>query len=171
MEKKLKSGGFAVEVEELPQLWHDRKRHFGLPWSFTSYSLNADKLLINTGLFNLKEDEILLYRIRDISVSQSLWERIFGVGTVCLTSSDSTLPHLDLQHVKDPRKVKEVLSKCVESSRRKNGIRSTELMSGMSGVTAHGPAPLTGDMPLPEELPVPEAPDENQNGVDDRTEG
>lgn len=170
MEKKLKSGSFAVEVDELPQLWHDRKRHFGLPWSFTAYSLNADKLLVNTGLLNLKEDEILLYRIRDIGISQSFWERIFGVGTVCLTSSDSTLPHLDLKQVKDARKVKEVLSKCVEDSRRRNGIRSTELMGGAAAGPEPGHAPMPGE-PLPTEgVPAPDFPDANQNGIDDRTE-
>ncbi len=134
MEQKMKSGTFAMDIDTLPDLWRDRKRYLGLPLSFTIYSMNQDKLIINSGLLHLKEEEILLYRIRDIGVTQSLGERIFGVGTVCVTSSDSTVPHLDLEHVKNPRKVKEVLSKCVEESRRRNGIRSTELMNnGESG--------------------------------------
>ena len=166
MGEKLKNGGFAVEVAQLPELWRDRKRHLGLPISFTVYSLNADKLMIHVGLFNWKEDEIMLYRIRDVSVQQSLADRIFGVGTVCITSSDASVPHLDLQHVKNPRKVKEVLSKCVEDSRRRNGIRSTELMSGRSG-------------PHPDAVPGPDGPmdaagpnfiDEDGNGIDDRLE-
>ena len=127
-EKKLRSGEFNVEVEEKPLLWTDRKRILGMPLSFTRYSLNEDKLLVNTGLLSLHEEEVLLYRIRDISVQQSLGERMFGVGTICVNSTDVTVPHLDLVHVKNPRKVKEVLSKCVEQSRSRNKIRSTELM-------------------------------------------
>ena len=98
--KKLRSGQFNVDVEEKPLLWKDRKRWLGMPLSFTVYMLNEDKLMINTGLLNLHEEEILLYRVRDISVKQSLGERIFGVGTVCINSSDATLPHVDLLHVK-----------------------------------------------------------------------
>lgn len=127
--KKLRSGEFNVDVEEKPLLWTDRKRWLGMPISFTRYALNEDKLLVNTGLINLHEEEVLLYRIRDISVRQSFSERLFGVGTVCVSSTDVTVPHLDLMHIKNPRKVKEVLSKCVELNRHRNNIRSTELMS------------------------------------------
>jgi len=135
MADKLKNGGFAVELEQIPVLWRDRKRYLGLPISFTVYELNQDKLLVKKGLLNLQEDEIRLYRIRDVSLKQTLGERIFGVGTVCVSSSDSTLPHLDLAHVKNPSKVKDVLSHCVEESRRRNGIRSTELMNGPDGAS------------------------------------
>ena len=127
-EKKLRSGEFNVDVEEKPLMWTDRKRILGMPLSFTRYSLNEDKLLVNTGLLSLHEEEVLLYRIRDISVRESLSERMFGVGTICVNSTDVTVPHLDLVHVKNPRKVKEVLSKFVEQSRSRNKIRSTELM-------------------------------------------
>jgi hypothetical protein len=171
MGKKLKSGAFAVEVEDLPLLWHDRKRHLGLPWSLTAYSLNSDKLLVNSGLFNLKEDEILLYRIRDISVSESFGERLFGEGTVRISSSDVTLPHLELLHVKNARKVKEVISKCVEESRRKNGIRSTELMNDIvPGLgPEHGRPPVL-ENGLPDDMPAPDFPDADHDGIDDRLE-
>ncbi len=130
MAQTIKNGGFALDIETLPDLWRDRKRHLGLPLSFTSYRLNASKLILNTGMLNLKEEEILLYRIRDISVSETLLDRMFGVGTLTLTSSDSTHPTLTIQHVKHPRLVKEALSKCIEEDRRNRKIRATELMDG-----------------------------------------
>lgn len=140
--RKLRSGEFNVEVEEKPLLWTDRKRILGMPISFTRYQLNEDKLLLNTGLLSLHEEEVLLYRVQDISVRQSFSERIFGVGTICVSSTDVTVPHLDLIHVKNPRKVKEVLSKCVKKSRRRNGIRSTELMGD---ATPDNASDLDGD--------------------------
>ncbi len=142
--KKLRSGQFNVDVEEKPLLWTDRKRWLGMPITFTRYALNEDKLLVNTGLVSLHEEEVLLYRVRDISVRQSFAERLFGVGTVCVSSTDVSVPHLDLLHVKNPRKVKEVLSKCVELSRHRNGIRSTELMSD-AGSGAESPIDADGD--------------------------
>ena len=51
-------------------LWNDRKRTlFGLPLSFTKYSLTEDKLIIERGIFNRIEEEIRLYRIFNIPKS------------------------------------------------------------------------------------------------------
>ncbi len=130
MADTLKNGKFALELETAPDLWCDRKRLLGLPLTFTKYTLNAHKLLLNTGVFNLKEEEILLYRIRDISVTQNLADRMFGVGTLVITSSDNSHPMLKIEHVKKPRLVKEALSKCIEADRRTRKIRATELMDG-----------------------------------------
>ena len=133
--KKLRSGEFNMEVEEKPLLWADRKRWLGMPITFTRYTLDEDKILVNTGLLSLHEEEVLLFRVQDVSVRQSLSERLFGVGTICVNSTDVTVPHLELEHVKNPRKVKDVLSKCVAASRRRNKIRSTELMdTGADGL-------------------------------------
>lgn len=161
---KLKSGGFTVSVEEEDLLWTDRRRILGMPISFTRYSLTASKLLVNTGLVNLHEEEVRLYRIRDLRLSQSFAERLFGVGSICVESSDASVPHLDLIHVKNPRKVKDVLSQAVEESRRKNGIRATEIMNGPRTPLGegHGGPDEFGEGGL--------FPDENQNGIDDRLE-
>ena len=49
-------------------IWKDRKRiFFGLPWTFTKYSISEDRLFISTGFFSVKEDEVRLYRIMDVS--------------------------------------------------------------------------------------------------------
>lgn len=155
---KLKNGGFTVSVEEEPILWTDRKRIFGLPISFTKYYLTETKLLIKTGWLNVKEDEVRLYRIRDLRFTQSFADRMFGVGTVCVESTDVSIPRIDLQHVKQPRKVKEVLSASVEESRKRNGIRATEIIAGAG---RDGDAP-EGDSNM--------FLDENQNGIDDALE-
>ena len=40
-------------------LWKDRKRYFGLPWSFTRYMLSEDRLFISVGFLNIKDDETM----------------------------------------------------------------------------------------------------------------
>lgn len=117
-------------MEPMEYLWKDRKRHLGLPLSFTRYRLSEDRLFFETGFFNLKSEEVLLYRVRDLSLSMTLVQRIFGVGTVCVQSSDKSLPHLDLKNVKNPREVKELIHKNVEAAKDKRRIRATELMGG-----------------------------------------
>ena len=110
-------------------LWQDRKRYFGLPLSFTRYSLSEDRLFISEGFLTIRDDEILLYRVRDIDTRRTLWQRIFGVGTVTVISSDKTMPTLVLKNVKDPLMVKELIHKQVEEMKIKRRVRFGEIMT------------------------------------------
>ena len=115
-------------------LWKDRKRYFGLPLSFTRYRLSDDRLFVSVGLLNIKDDEILLYRVRDIDTERTLWQRLFGVGTVTIMSSDKSMPNLVLKNVKDPIFVKELIHKQVEDMKIKRRVRFGEIMtSDMDG--------------------------------------
>ena len=113
----------------IESLWKDRKRYFGLPLSFTRYSLSEDRLFISEGFLNIKDDEILLYRVRDIDTRRSLWQRLFGVGTIIVVSSDKTMPNLVLQNVKDPVFVKELIHKQVEEMKIRRRVRFGEIMT------------------------------------------
>ena len=110
-------------------LWKDRKRYFGLPLSFTRYCLSEDRLFVSEGFLNIKDDEILLYRVRDIDTRRSLWQRLFGVGTVTVLSSDKTMPSLELKNIKDPLFVKELIHKQVEEMKIQRRVRFGEIMT------------------------------------------
>ena len=114
-------------------LWKDRKRYFGLPLSFTRYCLSEDRLFISEGFLNIRDDEILLYRVRDIDTRRSLWQRLFGVGTVTVISSDKTMPSLVLKNIKDPLFVKELIHKQVEETKIKRRVRFGEIMTDADG--------------------------------------
>ena len=118
-------------------LWKDRKRHLGLPISFTKYSLSggeAPHIFRETGLFNLKEEEVLLYRVRDITLTRSFFQRIFGVGTVSLHSSDKTTPTLDLVNISKSKDVKELIFSKVEQAKANRRMRTTELLDDPEGL-------------------------------------
>lgn len=107
-------------------LWRDRKRiFFGLPWTFTVYTLTDDRLIVKTGILNTSEDEIRLYRILDITLKRSFWERLFGLGTLHLCTADKSSPETDVLHIKAPREVRTLLSDKVEEERaaRYVGVR------------------------------------------------
>jgi len=114
-------------------LWKDRKRYFGMPLSFTRYCLSEDRLFVSEGLLTIKDDEILLYRVRDIDTRRSLWQRLFGVGTVIVVSSDKTMPNLVLKNIKDPVFVKELIHKQVEEMKIKRRVRFGEIMTDADG--------------------------------------
>lgn len=108
-------------------VWKDRKRTFlGLPWSFTRYFLKNEKLIIDTGFFSRNEEEIRLYRITDITLRRSLGERLFGLGTIHCCSGDKTTPEFDIKHVKNSKKIKEMLSDMVEDERMRRRVSVRE---------------------------------------------
>lgn len=109
-------------------IWQDRKRILGMPISFTQYALTEDRLFLQKGLLTLAMDEVILYRVRDISLKLTLWQRIFGVGTVLVHSSDKSLPHLELKNIAKPMVVKELLHKQVEAMKISRKMRVGELL-------------------------------------------
>jgi uncharacterized membrane protein YdbT with pleckstrin-like domain len=110
-------------------IWKDRKRYFGMPISFTRYAMSDDRLFVSQGFLNIKDDEILLYRVRDIDTTRTLWQRLFGVGTVTVISSDKTMPALVLKNIKDPVGVKELAHRQVEEMKLKRRVRIGEIMN------------------------------------------
>jgi len=116
-----------MKKEKIAYLWKDRKRFLGMPLSFTRYMLSEDRLFLSKGFLNVKDDEILLYRVRDISTSRSLLQRMLGVGTVTVMSTDKTCPNLVMKNIKDPVAVKEMLHKHVEEMKLRRQVRVSEL--------------------------------------------
>ncbi|MBR2186543.1 MAG: PH domain-containing protein [Lachnospiraceae bacterium] len=110
-------------------LWTDRKRTlFGLPLSFTVYSFDSERFYLNKGLFTQTSDEVRLYRIMDLSLRQTLGQRIFGVGTIHCDSADKTLGHFEIKSIKKPREVMEQLSSLVETERERKRVTSREYL-------------------------------------------
>lgn len=107
-------------------LWSDRKRYLGLPLSFTRYAVSEDRLFTSIGFLSIKDEEMLLYRVRDLSVSRTLGQRLFGVGSVTITSSDKSQPTLVLQNIKDPVSVKELIHTQVEEMKIRRRVRIGE---------------------------------------------
>lgn len=114
---------------KIEYIWKDRKRFLGMPLSFTRYRLSEDRLFLSVGLLSERDEEILLYRIRDISTKRTLWQKIFGVGTVTVVSSDKTNPTLILKNIKDPISFKELLHQQVEEMKIQRRVRLGEIMT------------------------------------------
>ncbi len=114
---------------ETNYIWKDRRRIiFGLPWTFTRYRLTEDKLIIDTGFLNRKEEEIRLYRILDITLRRPFNQRLWGLGTVHLCTADKTTAEMDIKRIKNPREFKEMLSDLVEKERNEKRIAGREYM-------------------------------------------
>ncbi|MBO5504399.1 MAG: PH domain-containing protein [Lachnospiraceae bacterium] len=123
-------------------VWRDRKRNaLGLPWSFTVYELGNDRLFINRGLFNTREDEVRLYRITDMTLTRSFWQKLFGMGTIHFSSADQAMGNFDIKNIKKVERVKEMFSEMVEKARREARVYTRETMHS-------GGMPMPGMMPM-----------------------
>lgn len=118
-----------AKMAPMEYLWKDRKRILGMPITFTKYSLSEDRIFLQTGLLNVRMEEIVLYRVRDISMSVKLTQRIFGVGSIRLYSSDKSMPELDIKNVKRPWEVKELIHRQVEEMKIRRRMRVNEVLS------------------------------------------
>lgn len=149
--------------EKKSYLWQSRKRNFlGLPWSFTKYSLDEEKLYINTGFLNSTEDEIRLYRITDVTLKRSFGQKLFGLGTIHCDSSDVTKGNFDIINIKNTKEVKDMLSKLVDEARIRNRVFTSESVGSRPHDDHDGHA---GMPPVhPDEI---DRTDANGNGVPD----
>ena len=99
----------------------ERKRwvFFGLPFTFTKYSIREDMITITSGLLTTVENDCYIYKVQDVERTASLGERIFGLGTIICFTGDTTHPKLVLQHIKNSKAIKEFILKESEEARLK----------------------------------------------------
>ncbi|WP_139906018.1 PH domain-containing protein [Clostridium thermarum] len=107
--------------------WKDRKRFLGLPLSFTRYRLENNRLYVNKGFFSTIEDELVMYRVLDVRLKRTLWDKIFGVGTIILYTADETHKELILEKIKHSKEVRTMISEIAEQERARLGIKGREL--------------------------------------------
>ena len=121
-----------LTVEKDIVLWKDRRRRMGIPLSFTRYKVCEDKLILSVGFFKTTIDEILLYRIMDIKLVRTLWQKICRVGSVYLVSTDKSHPNLELKNIKHSDTVRRFLSEMIVKQRTARGISGRELLGDIS---------------------------------------
>lgn len=113
---------------DFPHVWTDKKRTiFGLPISFTRYILTETKLITRTGFLNISEDEIELYKITDKKLLLPFGQRMFGCGTIEVSSRDTDTPVKKICSVKKTREVMDLLDKYIDIQRDKYNVRGRDM--------------------------------------------
>lgn len=110
-------------------IWRDRRHVMWFPFSFTVYELKKDRLYEKRGLLNTSYEELLLYRIVDLSLSRSLAQRIYGTGTIILKCKGDSSSEIRLENIRRPLEVKEMFSELIEEARMKQRVVGKEFYS------------------------------------------
>lgn len=105
----------------------ERKRllFFGLPWTFTKYTITPSMITLNEGLLKTTENDCYMYKIQDVRLTQTIGEKIFGLGTVECFSGDVTHPDLRLIHIKHAKDIKNYILEASEEARMKRRTINT----------------------------------------------
>ena len=116
----------------------ERKRwlFFGLPWTFTKYTIREELITINTGLFSTRENDCYMYKVQDVELIVSLCERIFKMGTIVCHTGDTTNPKLYIEHVKNAKAIKDFILEASEDARMRR--RTMNTLSIDAGVDLDG---------------------------------
>lgn len=109
----------------------ERKRllFFGLPWTFTKYTITPSMLTIDEGLLRTEENDCYMYKVQDVKLTATLLEKIFGLGTITCFTGDVTTPEIKLVHIKRSKEVKNYLLKASEAARIKRRTLHTQDIS------------------------------------------
>ncbi len=112
----------------------ERKRwlFFGLPFTFTKYSVKEDMLTIDQGLLKTVENDCYMYKIVDVQHSATLIEKMFGLGSITCFTGDTTDPQLHLVHIKNSKAIKDFILEQSEKARIKR--RTVNMLDIGAGV-------------------------------------
>ena len=99
----------------------ERKRwvFFALPFTFTEYKIKEDRITVDTGFFNKEENDCYMYKVQDVKLNESLFERIFKLGTITCYTGDTTDAQLLISHVKNAKEIKNYILEQSEIARQK----------------------------------------------------
>ena len=104
---------------------------FGLPFTFTKYTVKEDMLTVSTGLFKTVENDCYMYKVQDVQHSATLLEKMFHLGTVTCFTGDTTHPQLALMHIKNSREIKDFILEYSEKARiKRRTVNMLDISSG-----------------------------------------
>jgi len=97
----------------------------------STYVLEGGRLFMRQGIIMRREDEIELYRIKDIKADFSIFQQMFNTGDLTITSTDGTgsanwQASIRVADLTDARGLREELRKRVERSRKRHAVREID---------------------------------------------
>lgn len=98
-----------------------------LHMNFTKYQISKDELIITKGFFNRHTDSVELYLLKDPDMRESLWQRLFKVGTIGVKIDSSSKSNragmlIELKNIKNVAEVRKLLRDYIEADVMERGI-------------------------------------------------
>jgi uncharacterized membrane protein YdbT with pleckstrin-like domain len=91
------------------------------------FELTSERLLITSGILSKTTESLELYRIRDLQVTQPFFQRLFGLQTLHLITSDATTPEVVLDHLPAEAGLAALFREHIESCRMAKRVREIDI--------------------------------------------
>ncbi len=88
-----------------------------------TFTLNPETLRIAEGILSQRVDLLEVFRVKDIAIVKPVWLRIFGLGTLHLTTSDQTHPLVHIPAIARVEEIAAILRDLVDKARSAKGVR------------------------------------------------
>lgn len=86
------------------------------------YQISSDRIEWNRGIFSRKVDNIDMFRVVDIKLRRSLLDCLLGIGKITLFTKDETDPIFELEKIRHPRQVYDLIKTAALSADRRQGV-------------------------------------------------
>lgn len=109
----------------------------GLPFTFTKYEIHDNVLTIFKGFFTVRENDCYMYKVSDVEITSSLLQRICGMSTIILYTSDVTDRTIVMKNIKHGHEIKDFILQASESARiRRRTVSMQNIGFGASDIHA-----------------------------------
>lgn len=95
--------------------------------SSLSYEITNERIKVTNGILSKRTDELELYRVKDTSLVEPFFYRMFSVGNIVVVTGDASTPALELRALKRARDIRETLRSSVEECRTRKRAGIVEL--------------------------------------------
>jgi uncharacterized membrane protein YdbT with pleckstrin-like domain len=87
------------------------------------YKITTQRIVIDSGIFSKRMDQLDLYRVNDFEVERPFSQRVMGTGNIRMQTYDKSNPEVVLSAVKtDVVQLYERIRAAVEASKQARGV-------------------------------------------------
>jgi len=90
------------------------------------YTVTTERVGLRRGILTKRTDSIELYRVKDTTVIEPFFLRLFGLSDIILTSSDRTTPLIVLHAIPNGMDLREKIRANVERLRVQKSVREVD---------------------------------------------
>jgi uncharacterized membrane protein YdbT with pleckstrin-like domain len=94
----------------------------------TTYRITSQRIVVETGIFGKKLEQVDLYRIVDYVVERPFLQRIMGTGNIIIETLDKTQPEVRVEGIRtDVVALYERLRQATEAEKRRRGVALVDM--------------------------------------------
>lgn len=90
------------------------------------YEISTERIKITTGIFSKRSNAMELYRVKDYTLNEPFFYRLFHLGNIVILTSDHSTPQIFMRAIPGARQLMDELRKYVELRRDLKKVREVD---------------------------------------------